>query len=118
MPPYSIAVFDLTTTSERLDVLDAGTRRITVFDITATSENVDELMAGARNVTVSDTTFTGEYMDILRGGARTVTVIDSTSTFDLIGLAVITNPALVIRTLDFSLPIPAILAFTVVKKDV
>lgn len=118
MPDYNIPVSDLIITSEKIDVLDNATRRITTSDTSITSERVDILRAGARNVVVSDSTQTSEFADELKAGARFINVSEMSFTTENITFSILTNPSLINRTIPLTIVIPAALPFIVTKKNI
>jgi len=115
MNPYNLLVSDSTVTSEFIDVLDNKTRKIVVSDATVTSEYVDVIRAGSRNISVSDSTVTSEFADELRAGSRNILVTDSTITTETFASATINNPALIIRSLLFTVVVPAPISLTIQK---
>lgn len=118
MPPYSIAVSDSITTTERIDTLANGTRRIGVFDSTVILENTDVLRAGARNISVNDLATITERIDELLGGARRISVSDMTFNSESVNLAMLTSPAYINRTINLALTVAGSLDFIVTKKGI
>ena len=112
---YNISISDTTVTSEHIDVLNNYTRKITVFDTTVTGEYVDLLRAGARNVGVSDGTQTSEHTDQIRNYSRDLVINDRVATSENIIIITIQSPALICRTLDLSLAIPNLIAFSIIN---
>lgn len=118
MADYSITISDSVTSTEHIDVLANGTRKITVSDNIITNENIDVLRAGARNITVADPIATTENMDIIRANARNINVSDMSFTTENVFFSILQSPSLINRTFVFTLIIPTALPFIVTKKDV